>query len=130
MKIKVAILSIQAHILRAYSTLGHLETIGFNVFNDVRIHEGVDYREDLQSYGAEMKREGFDEAMMDYFLEYQAKRGGGGPHTAAFNLGYLRILKHIADGEYPTLLISSDVIFKSDAQEITKHPPNLSLIHI
>ena len=126
MEFKTAILSIPAHLRRAYSTIGHLETMGFNIIDDVKIYEGADYREDLFAYGEQMKKEQFttenEQRVVDWFLGYMRADHGDNdptfPHVAAFNFGYLGILKRIIESGEPTLIISCDILFKLNYDQI------------
>ena len=122
----IYILSIPAHILRVAATLGHLATLGFPINyliakDRLKIFNGFDYRGDFNAFCQQMTDDGF-EAYGKSFRKDRYKTVPMLPeemdkeerlhrHLRAVDFGFAKILKHIAEGESPTLLIVSDIFF-------------------
>ena len=70
----------------------------------------------------EMFRSESEQPCVEWFLGYM--RGDWGEndptfnHIAAFNFGYLGILKHIIESDEPTLVISCDILFKLNHSQL------------
>ena len=125
----IYILSIPAHILRVAVTLGHLATLGFPINylmekHQLKIFNGFDYRGNFDAFCQQMTDDGFEA----YGNSFQKDRYKTAPmssdemqdgerlhrHLRAVDFGFAQILKRIAEGESPTLLIVSDIFFDSE----------------
>lgn len=123
MQFKVVILSIPAHLPRTFSCIGHLETMGFDVKREVKIHTGVDCREDLRAYGEEMIRDGFDRGWIESLLSCQ--RPAALSSAMAYLFGHLTFLKKCVAEPNPVLFMSSDVLLRLTRKELLHQFDNL-----
>ena len=130
----IYVLSIPAHILRVAATLGHLATLGFPINyliekDQLKIFNGFDYRGDFEAFSKQMTDDGF-EAYGNIFREDRYKTAPMSPeemdkderlhrHLRAVDFGFAQILKRVAEGNSPTLLIVSDIFF--DPKKFNKH---------
>ena len=121
----LAILSIPRHTLRVAATLGHLATLGFRINyliekDQLKIFNGFDYRGNFEAFSRQMLADGFPvyaNIFKDKYktapmpldeMEHEERLHR---HIVVVIFGLVQILKRIAEGDSPTLLIESDIFF-------------------
>ena len=114
-----AILSIPKHLYRVCIMLGHFSTRGFPILEMIRrkrltIYNGFDYRQNFGEICQAMSDDGF-QIGTDMLRYYEGgKRYDAYPlHARVVHFNMLKILRAVANGNRPTLILESDVFWRS-----------------